>query len=153
MGQMSESTRPRRFSDAVFETVIGAGATITGRLCVDHAVDVAGTVTGDVTVGALLRVRAGGHVCGSVQAVGVVVEGTIEGPSVTADKLEIGATGHVRADLRVRRIAVEDGATIDGEVQMTGEEGVDGVTLFTERREPASALLPRAPGSSASPAA
>jgi cytoskeletal protein CcmA (bactofilin family) len=135
MVQENENQRPRRFSDAVFETVIGAGTSIRGELSGDDAVDLGGRLEGDATLQAHLRVRRGGHLTGAIEARGLVVEGAVEAPRIVADRIEIGASARVKASLQARVVAIAEGAVFDGSVDMQGDETAGGPTYFKEQRQ------------------
>ena len=134
MAQENPIQRPRRFSDAVFETIIGAGTSIKGELSGEDAVDLGGTLEGDATVEAHLRVRKGGRLTGTIEAAGLVLEGTVEAPCILADRIEIGEAAHVRANLQARVVAIAEGAVFDGSVEMAGDGAADGPTYFKEQR-------------------
>jgi cytoskeletal protein CcmA (bactofilin family) len=132
-------TPARRFTDSGSlesdATFVGPGARIKGDLHSDGPVDVAGTLEGDIRVGAHCRVRQGGRVTGRLEAKSLVVEGEVRGPALVADKVEIGATARVEANIQARVVAIADGAFFEGEVRMDGPAGAAGAPQsFTEKR-------------------
>src|ERR1700704_1664476 len=94
---------------------LGPRDSLNGRLEIHGDLKVAGHVegelkaSGDVTVGE-----------------GAAIQASIEGANgnVTAKKrLTLGGSGHLNGDVKVARLTVEDGATLNGNVTMAPEKG------------------------------
>jgi cytoskeletal protein CcmA (bactofilin family) len=124
IGKPETSAQPpapsRRLSDSAdaSATFVGPSTRFKGELVSDGPLDVAGTLDGDIRVGAHCRVREGARVTGRLEAKTVVVEGRVSGPALLADKVEIGATARVETSIQARVVAIADGAFFEGEVRM-----------------------------------
>jgi cytoskeletal protein CcmA (bactofilin family) len=62
-----------------------------------------------------------------------VITGRITGSIVVAEKIEISASAVIRGRVSARSIAMARGATVEGEVAVTGTEPI---VEFEERRSP-----------------
>jgi cytoskeletal protein CcmA (bactofilin family) len=112
-------------------TLIGAGSRFEGRLKVSGPMSLCGELVGDGAIEGVLSIAAGAHWHGNIEAQSAVVAGRITGDLVVEAKLEIGKTAVVRGRVRGRVIAIADGATVDGEITVTG--GLP-VLRFEEKR-------------------
>jgi cytoskeletal protein CcmA (bactofilin family) len=52
----------------------------------------------------------------------VSVRGQVNGPVTARRRLTLAGSGKLNGDVRVGRLTVEDGATLNGNVSMTGEK-------------------------------
>jgi cytoskeletal protein CcmA (bactofilin family) len=90
-----------------------------------------GEVIGDGYIGGELSLSAEAHWQGDLRVRSAVIGGRITGSLLVADKLEIAASAVIRGRVAARLIAMARGASVDGEVTVTG----DGPILeFEERR-------------------
>jgi cytoskeletal protein CcmA (bactofilin family) len=69
-------------------------------------------VTGDIEIGDMAKVKA------SLAGGDVSVHGHLTGPVVARKRLIVGRSGSVIGDVRVARLAIQDGATFSGKVSM-----------------------------------
>lgn len=117
-------------------TVIAPGIRIRGDVTGGDSVDLAGKLEGDLRVDGLVRVRAGASLLGDLTAKTIVVEGELSGRSLVAEKVEIGAAARVRASIRAERVAIAEGASFEGQVQMDVREGGGAAPVgFQEKRK------------------
>jgi cytoskeletal protein CcmA (bactofilin family) len=65
-----------------------------------------------------LTIGQHGVIQADVQAENIVVHGRLEGNVVSNDKVEISASGSVLGDIRAPRVAIQDGATFGGSIDM-----------------------------------
>jgi cytoskeletal protein CcmA (bactofilin family) len=78
-----------------------------------------GKVEGKIQLeGHRLTIGQHGIIQAEVQAENIVVHGRLEGNVLSDDKVEISATGSVRGDIRAPRVAIQDGATFGGSIDM-----------------------------------
>jgi cytoskeletal protein CcmA (bactofilin family) len=54
----------------------------------------------------------------SIEAANATVKGTVEGPVTLRDKLTLGKNASLSGDIVVRRLQIEDGASLNGHVRM-----------------------------------
>ncbi len=125
----------RRLTDILDRapTVIAPGIRIVGTIIGADAVDLAGSLDGDVHVEAGCRVRRGGIVKGTLRADSIIIEGEIEGRIKAVKKVELGAVSQVRGDIEAHTVALAEGCFFDGRVHMSAEGGRQHV--FQEKRK------------------
>jgi cytoskeletal protein CcmA (bactofilin family) len=128
-------TPRRRLLDRVgtSPSLLAAGTRVTGDIEAAGALIVSGQVNGNGQVGGELSIGAGAHWHGELVARSAVVAGRITGSITVADKIEIAATAVIQGRVTARMIAMARGATIDGDVTVTGSEPI---LEFDERRNP-----------------
>jgi len=102
---------------------LGPRDVLQGRLEIQGDLKVAGNVegelkaTGDVTVDATAAVQA------SIEGANVSVRGQVTGNVTARRRLTLGGSGRLNGDVKVNRLTVEDGATLNGNVTMSSEKG------------------------------
>ena len=92
---------------------------------------IAGHIIGDGRIGGELSIGPDAHWEGNVYATCAVVAGKVTGSIVVSGKIEIAASAVIRGRVSACIIAMAMGATIDGEVAVTGTEPI---VEFEERR-------------------
>jgi cytoskeletal protein CcmA (bactofilin family) len=98
---------------------IGQSVHIKGTLVGKEDLTIDGTVEGEIQLeGHLLTIGEHGVIQAELQAKNVVIHGRLEGDVSADDKVEISATGSVRGDIRAPRVAIVEGATFKGAVDM-----------------------------------
>ena len=107
-------------------TQVGVGATFVGTIRSQHAIEVFGTVRGDV-VGAAVHVHEAGDVTGAIMAEQVTLKGRVQGP-VRARRALIQAGSRVLGDVMHHVIAVELGADIVGRLHHV-EDPLAGIAM------------------------
>ena len=107
-----------KFSDFDFltnsagsSTVIANGSTIEGRITAPGIISISGYVKGDVNASEIVIDREGA-VNGSIFAEHLIIIGKFEG-EVSANKITIASTASVKGNLSYKRVAIDDGATLD----------------------------------------
>ncbi len=134
MSETSADRPRRRIFDQVSgaPTLIGAGSEFEGELKVNGPMSLGGTIVGDGTIDGALSIARDGHWRGNVAARSAIVAGTITGDVTVEAKLEIGKTAIIRGSVRARVIAIADGAIVDGQMTVTGDQPV---MRFEEKRD------------------
>jgi cytoskeletal protein CcmA (bactofilin family) len=79
-----------------------------------------GHINGNGQIDGALNVSASGHWEGEVRATSAVLAGRLTGSIIIAEKLEVGATAVIRGSVTAKSLAIAQGATIDGEITVTG---------------------------------
>jgi cytoskeletal protein CcmA (bactofilin family) len=115
-------------------SLLAAGSRVVGDVETPGALMLGGHVCGDGNIGGELSVAAQAHWEGDVHAHSAVVAGRITGCIVVRKKIEIAASAIIRGRVIACSIAMARGATIDGEITVTGERPI---LEFDERRQPA----------------
>ncbi|MFT3906467.1 MAG: polymer-forming cytoskeletal protein [Steroidobacteraceae bacterium] len=104
---------------------------VTGDIETAGGLMVCGRVQGNGRIGSELNVALGAHWEGHVHTRRAVINGEVSGSLLVEEKLEIGATAVIHGRITARQIAIARGATIDGEMVVTGSEPV---IEFEEKR-------------------
>jgi cytoskeletal protein CcmA (bactofilin family) len=118
-----------RTTDAL--SLLASGSRLVGDIETPGALMIGGHICGDGNIGGQLSVAAEAHWEGDVHAHSAVVAGRITGCIVVRKKIEIAATAVIRGRVIACSIAMARGATIDGEITVTGSQPI---LEFDERR-------------------
>jgi len=98
---------------------IGKSITIKGDLSGNEDLVVEGTVQGKVELpNNQLTIGANGNVAADVTAKTIVVIGKVSGNVTGTERVEIESTGAVEGDVRSPRLVVQEGAVLNGSVEM-----------------------------------
>ena len=99
-------------------SIIGPGMTIVGDCETDGTVRVEGSVEGSIKAGKAVVIGKQGVVTGDITTQDAVISGRVEGTLVAASRLELQATCHIEGEVHTRRMQLEEGAVLNGKVQM-----------------------------------
>ena len=117
---MFKKFKPLARSDSMerFETLIGPGTTVHGKLLLIDSVRIDGLVIGDVltTQGHRATVAIGptGQVIGHISAFRVIVAGKVEGNIAALERVELSHNCLVQGDISYGSINVQHGARMQG---------------------------------------
>lgn len=101
-------------------SIIGPGMRVDGDCVTEGTLRVEGQVKGTVRAGKAVVISKDGVVEGDVVTQDAIIGGRVTG-SVTADsRLELQATSQIHGEIRARRIKLDEGGQIDGNVR-TGD--------------------------------
>ncbi|HKV86907.1 MAG TPA: polymer-forming cytoskeletal protein [Candidatus Dormibacteraeota bacterium] len=101
---------------------LGPRDVLQGKLEIQGDLKIAGNVegelkaTGDVTIDPTATIQAG------IEGSNVSVRGQVTGNVTAKKRLTLGGSGRLNGDVRVARLTVEDGATLNGNVTMSSEK-------------------------------
>jgi cytoskeletal protein CcmA (bactofilin family) len=117
-----------------FDTLIGTGTKIEGRLVVNKSIRLDGTIEGSIESSAdnqvTVAIGHSGLVHGDVRAHRVLVNGQVDGNIYAREKCELHETSKVKGDIHYGLLGIEHGAEILGlmvkKIEATGE--VESVT-------------------------
>jgi len=98
--------------------VLGPHDTLNGRLDIQGDLKIQGKVEGELKVSGDLSVEASANVQASIEAANVSVRGQVSGPVTARRRLLLAGSGKLNGDVKVGRLTVEDGATLNGNVSM-----------------------------------
>lgn len=135
----------RRLADRMSgpATLVAEGCTIEGTFSGTNDVLVSGTVVGDSQLDGVVTIARSGVWRGALTARHVIVSGSVEGDIVANGRIEISASARISGTVTGDKIAVAEGAVIDGEMRITGREGAR--STFSEKRaEDAPAAIEKA---------
>ena len=100
---------------------IGKSITIKGDLSGNEDLQIEGTVEGRIDLpNNQLTIGAEGRVKAEVHAKSVVVIGHVTGNLSAADRIQVEATGIVDGDVKAPRLVIQEGAMLNGSVEMAG---------------------------------
>lgn len=98
---------------------IGKSISIKGDLTGNEDLVIEGTVEGKVDLPSNeLTIGESGKVRADVHAKSVIVVGTVSGNVSAAERIEIQSTGLVEGDVRGPRLVIQEGARLNGSVEM-----------------------------------
>lgn len=110
---------PREVGDVV--SIIGPGMKIVGDCSSDGTIRVEGHVEGAVKASKSVVVGKDGVVLGDIITQDAIVAGRVNG-SVKADsRVELQSSCRVEGDIRSRRIKLDEGGQVDGQLHMGGK--------------------------------
>src|SRR5438477_7794731 len=108
---------------------MGPGDILEGKLIYDGSIHADGRVEGEVRVTGNIDVANGANVKALLEGSNVSLKGAVEGAVTARDKLTLGKNARLSGDVTVRRLQIDDGATLNGHVRMGDfEEQASGQT-------------------------
>lgn len=99
-------------------SIVGPGMRIVGDCESDGTIRVEGTVKGSIKAGKAVVVGKEGVVEGDILTQDAVISGTVNGTVVADSRLEVQSTARVEGQVRARRMQLEEGAILNGTVEM-----------------------------------
>lgn len=99
-------------------SVIGVGMSVRGDVETAGVVKVEGLVDGHVIAGSQVLVAKGGCVKGDIETGEAVIGGEVAGAVNAGERVEIQAGATIQGDITTKRIAVAEGATLNGHIRM-----------------------------------
>ena len=102
---------------------IGQSIIFKGELTGDEDLEIEGQVEGNVNLqNHQITVGANGRLKAEVQAKSIIVIGQVIGNLTATERIEIQATGVVEGDLRAPRLNVQEGAVLNGSIDMSAQK-------------------------------
>jgi len=98
--------------------VIGKGAKIEGKIKISGGIRVDGEIMGDVIVSELFVLGKGGIIKGNIKTHNATISGRIEGTLIAEDKVELLNGTGLDGDITCKKLIVEEGVILDGNVKM-----------------------------------
>jgi cytoskeletal protein CcmA (bactofilin family) len=122
-------------------SIIGPGMRVIGDCDADGAIRVEGTVQGNIRAGKAVVVGKDGVVDGDIFTQDAVIAGTVRGVLRADSRLEVQASSRIEGEVIAARLQLEEGAILNGTVQMGDGAGVSAGTP-AERRGVSGEGLP-----------
>lgn len=91
---------------------------LEGKLIYDGSIRADGRVEGEVRVSGNIDVASGATVKALLEGGNVTLKGSVEGQVTARDKLTLAKNARLSGDIAVRRLQIDDGATLNGHVRM-----------------------------------
>jgi cytoskeletal protein CcmA (bactofilin family) len=112
-------------------SIIGPGMKVVGDCDSDGAIRVEGAVIGNIRAGKAVVVGKDGVVEGDISTQDAVIAGSVKGVLRADSRLEVQASSRIEGEVIAARIQLEEGAILNGTVQMgskstKGGGGVEG---------------------------
>jgi len=104
--------------DASNKFTLGPGDSLEGKLSYGGSLTVQGRAEGELHIGGNVDVASGATVKASIEGSNVTVRGEVEGAVSARDKLTLGKSARLSGDINVKRLQIEDGASLNGHVRM-----------------------------------
>ena len=104
--------------DGLRRFTMGPNDSLEGKLTYDGHVHVDGRAEGELHVSGNIEVASGAKVKALIEASNVTIKGDVEGALNARDKLVLGKNAKLNGDVTVRRLQIEDGASLNGHVRM-----------------------------------
>jgi cytoskeletal protein CcmA (bactofilin family) len=101
---------------------LGPRDVLQGRLEIQGDLRIAGNVEGDLKASGDITIESGATIQAAIEGANVSVRGQVTGNVSARKRLTLGGSGHLVGDVRVSRLTVEDGATLNGNVTMSPEK-------------------------------
>src|SRR5947208_17120063 len=101
---------------------LGPRDVLQGRLEIQGDLKIAGNVEGDLKASGDVTVDSGATIQAAIEGANVSVRGQVTGNVTARKRLTLGGSGHLNGDVKVSRLTVEDGATLNGNVTMSSEK-------------------------------
>jgi cytoskeletal protein CcmA (bactofilin family) len=117
--------------------VVGRGISVQGTVQDAERLVVEGTVEATMIHATELSIAQGGMFKGEVEVEDAEVSGTFNGTLTVRGNLTIRSTGRVLGQARYRRLQVEDGGQISGQMEMITEGAKAEMPVRTPVAEPA----------------
>ena len=112
----NRSDVPRELGDVV--SIIGPGMKVVGDVSSDGTIRVEGRVDGSVTAAKSVVVGKEGTVKGDIATQDAIIAGTVNGSVAAESRIELQATCKVQGDIRSRRVKLDEGGQVDGQLHM-----------------------------------
>ncbi|HYM96112.1 MAG TPA: polymer-forming cytoskeletal protein [Candidatus Sulfotelmatobacter sp.] len=102
---------------------LGPKDVLQGRLDIQGDLKIAGNVEGELKASGDVTVDSTATIQASIEGGNVSVRGQVTGNVTAKRRLTLGGSGRLNGDVKVSRLTVEDGATLNGNVTMSSEKG------------------------------
>ena len=114
--QKNRTDAPKELGDVV--SIIGPGMKIVGDCSSDGTIRVEGKVEGSVNAGKSVVVGKDGVVKGDISTQDAIIAGTVDGSVTAESRVELQASCRVQGDIRSRRVKLDEGGQVDGQLHM-----------------------------------
>ena len=108
-----------RHKDGNSHVVLGPRDVLNGTLKIEGDMTVRGKVDGEIHTSGDIAVENSATVKAQLEGNNVMVQGNVTGNVVARGRLTLAGTGSLHGDVKIAKLSVEDGATLNGNVSMT----------------------------------
>ena len=121
----ARSGRQRANATSGGSLVLGPNDSLKGTLRTESGVTIAGEVEGEIFSGGDVVVEESAKVSASIEGRNVDIRGQVVGNVASSRRLSLSGSGKLRGDASASRLVVQDGATLNGSISMSGGVEVD----------------------------
>lgn len=100
--------------------VLGPNDSLKGTLRTESAVTIHGEVEGEIFASGDVVVEASATVVATVEGRNIDIRGQVTGNVKSTKRLSLSGSGTLQGDASAARLVVEDGATLNGSISMSG---------------------------------
>lgn len=116
---------------------LGKSIVFKGDLTGDEDLEIEGRVEGQIKLpNHQLTVGPHGRVTAQVEAKNVIVVGHVAGDVIATERVEVQATGVVDGDIHAPRLLIQEGAVVNGSIEMGGAQAKPDAAKPTPPTEP-----------------
>jgi cytoskeletal protein CcmA (bactofilin family) len=101
-------------------SIIGPGMTVVGDCETEGSIRIEGNIAGSIRAGKAVVVGEDAWVKGDISTQDAVLSGKVTGSIVAESRLEVKASSRIEGDVHARRLQLEEGAVLNGTVNMGG---------------------------------
>ena len=112
------SAAPRPEPPAHRPSILGPSLRFRGELSAQEDLIVQGSIEGSITHTQSLTIGSEGSMKGDIRARVIVVDGKVEGDLYATESVSIRATAKVKGNVFAPRVALQDGAFFQGQIDM-----------------------------------
>lgn len=106
--------------DKFFESRIGKGTKVSGKLHFHKPVRIDGEAEGEIT-GDEIVVAEGATVSARIVAARLTISGTVTGEILAKERVELLCGARLRCTITTPRLVLKEGAVLDGDCKMPGQ--------------------------------
>jgi cytoskeletal protein CcmA (bactofilin family) len=127
-------------------SIIGPGMRVVGDCDTDGTLRVEGIVEGTVRAGKAVVVGKDGAIQGDIITQDAIIGGKVNGKVLAESRLELQATAIVEGEIRARRIKLDEGGRLNGNVHIGELKTTPSLSRDTTKKESSSSSAPAAVG-------
>jgi|SRR5688572_1064554 len=117
--QAPVADKPRSPMFASPAVMIGASVVIKGEVSAREDLTISGRIEGKVEVkDHVVRIARDAQVTAEIAAQTVIVEGSVKGNITASERIELAENGLVEGDISAPKVAMSEGATFRGKIDM-----------------------------------
>lgn len=116
---------PRPLESEQPETTLGKEVVFKGTLNFKRLLRIDGSFEGELVSEGKLVVGPSGTVKSNVNLQEAIVEGFVEGNINVSGRLEVRADAYIKGNITAKLLSVDEGARIEGNIQISGEKDQD----------------------------
>lgn len=113
---------PTEVSSDGNSVMLGPRDFLQGKLMIEGDLRILGNVEGELHASGDVVIESTATIQASIEGRNINVRGQVNGNVVAKKRLVLGGSGRLNGDVRVGRLTVEDGATLNGNVAMVASE-------------------------------